>query len=440
MAVCRAIWELGRNPDSCGLIVSGAASQSVKILRQIKTNIEHNPRVHLVFPELRRERRYDWNPVWHEDAINVERSEHASFTEKDYSLQAVGVGGAILGARLDFVILDDVLNMLNTTTATMRKKIIDWYESTLVGRVRKDRPGKIWHIGTAWHEDDLSHYLEKKRAKVYKTMRVRAGEGDCRWPERYGGEKEYDDHLESLLEELGEVEYARQLLNEPIGESTEFFKMTKVRRCQQLCEDPRKWWFGLDAEERKLFSWTTAGVDMGFSATTTSALTAIFALGVLRADQTKHVLHVRSGRWEGVPLLEQVIEVWRLFGIRQFLFETNAGAKHVAAMIADHRILRALGVKRSELRGLRVSGQFTTQNNRNDVRWGIRGMAPEFDGEEWRIPAGRPEIEEWFSDLKVYTPWDHPGDRLVASWLAYIKLKGRGKPIAVKSRQIGAGV
>ncbi len=432
LTVLRQLVELGKNPDGRYAIISYRAKQAEKWLGQIRTNIEHNQRLRLVYPRLRLERRPGWLQIQRHDAIMIERSAGAAFTQKDYSLQALGVEGAILGARLDGIILDDVLGPMNTQTAYMRQKVRDWFLSTVVGRVVEG--GYIWIIGTAWHEDDLAHWLKRERGDVYACRRYQAGHGSCRWESRW---PEYDQYLAEQFAELREVEYARQYLNEPIGESTEFFNIGRMRASMASCTDPARWWHGLTSEERRRFRWVTCGVDMGFARTGGSAETAFFVLGISKDDEKKHVLHIRTGRWMGADLLRQMIDVWRLFGVREFLFETNAGASHVAEMTRDRAILAALGVKRDEVRRLRVFGQFTTQHNRNDVKWGIRGLAPEFDADEWRIPGAQPQVETWISEAKIYTPEDHPGDRLIAGWLASIRMRGKGKEMALKARTIG---
>ncbi len=50
-------------------------------------------------------------------------------------MQAIGVHGAILGARVDRLLLDDILDFENTRTPERLQATIDWYNATLVGRL-----------------------------------------------------------------------------------------------------------------------------------------------------------------------------------------------------------------------------------------------------------------------------------------------------------------
>jgi hypothetical protein len=63
------------------------------------------------------------------------RIEGAVATEKDFSLQALGIGGDLLGTRLDFAVLDDLLNLDNTYTADQRAKVTQWVTAVLLGRM-----------------------------------------------------------------------------------------------------------------------------------------------------------------------------------------------------------------------------------------------------------------------------------------------------------------
>ena len=427
LSVIRPIWLLGRQPDLRLAIISSTLLQSRKWLSMIKTNIEFNQRLRRVFPNLKREDRKGWPRGWYSDAIIVQRSSKAAMEEKDYSIQAMGIMGRLLGTRLDGAILDDVLDPHNTMTETGRQKTWDWIFSVLVGSIVEG--GFIWCIGTAWHEEDAYHRIERELGKIYRVARYQAGVEPCIWPAQWPEER-----LQKRREELRELEYNRQMLNIAIGEATQFFPIPKVRRCQELCSDPKTWWHMLRPEDQKQFRWITAGVDLGMSDIRGSHESSIFVLGI-DGEQRRHVIHIRSGLWLGTDLLRQIIEVYRLYGVREVLMETNAAQLHVATMMRDNDVLKALGVKTHEISGLRVFGQYTT-GNRNDIKWGIRGMGPEFDAEEWRIPRGQPEVEAWVDELRKYTPWDHPGDRLIACWLAFVKMKGRGKELPLRFHSV----
>lgn len=76
----------------------------------------------------------------------------------DYRAQ--GVGGTFSGLGADFVIIDDpVKNREDADSPAFRKKLKEWYTSTLRSRLEGAR-GKILLTLTRWHEDDLAGFIK----------------------------------------------------------------------------------------------------------------------------------------------------------------------------------------------------------------------------------------------------------------------------------------
>lgn len=421
LAVSRPMWELGHNPDLRIGIISSGEQQAKKFLGQIKANIVNNDRLHDIFPDLKP------GPIWQETAVLVQRTRGAEFTQKDYSLQAIGYMGAILGSRLDIAILDDVLDFANTLSKIQRDKCYDWLKAVLLGRLVEG--GKIWIIGTAWHEDDMVHRIAKEG--VWHVERYEAGVPPCIWPEQWPPER-----LEAKRIELGDLEYNRQFRNIPLGEASGHFPIELVRECQRLWQDPPEWWYGQYSPDA--FSWGVLGLDLGASAHSTGNESSIFVLG-LGADGFKRPLHIRSGHWVGTDLLCEVIGVHRMHrnGVREWAVETNAAQLHVAAMLQDADIMRAAGATYEEAAGFSVYGIYTTVS-RDQPRWGIKSMAPEMQALKWRIPRGQAEVERWIEEMKHYVPQEHPGDRLMASWFATQRMQGMGDPLPLMARSLSA--
>lgn len=83
---------------------------------------------------------------WTQDAIYLERDSG----EKDPTLQALGIGGQIYGARADLIILDDCVTLSN---ANEYEKQIRWVQQEVLTRVGPT--GKILIIGTRVDPVDL---------------------------------------------------------------------------------------------------------------------------------------------------------------------------------------------------------------------------------------------------------------------------------------------
>lgn len=83
--------------------------------------------------------------------------------EGDGGLVAAGRDATITGKRADLLIIDDPFkNMQEADSATMRQKVIDWYNA--VATTRLSAGASIIFINTRWHPEDLSgHLLSRDR-------------------------------------------------------------------------------------------------------------------------------------------------------------------------------------------------------------------------------------------------------------------------------------
>ncbi len=104
VSVGRVMWELGNNPGLRVAVISRTAGMATKIIRAQSQYIERSEDLHAVFPLLRPHA--NKTMPWNSHAITVQREGFV----RDPSVQACGViRGAILGSRLDLVVLDDIL-------------------------------------------------------------------------------------------------------------------------------------------------------------------------------------------------------------------------------------------------------------------------------------------------------------------------------------------
>ena len=112
VSIARALWELGRNPNLRICIVSNTDGQAQKICMTIAKYIESSAEYQKVFPGIKRAR----NQPWTMHQLYVVRDGQA----KDPSVRTCGVHGNILGARIDLLIIDDILDYENTITKNQR--------------------------------------------------------------------------------------------------------------------------------------------------------------------------------------------------------------------------------------------------------------------------------------------------------------------------------
>lgn len=155
--------RLGTDPRQRFAIVSSSKSQAQKPLSLIASAIENEggafPELRVVFPHLRRSKRR--GDKWTQSAITVARPPGI----RDPSLVAFGHHGRTLGARLNGVAIDDILNEENTATPELREKTNHWVLSTLVTRRGvSDLWISVWNVpwvdGSSGETPDLTYALE----------------------------------------------------------------------------------------------------------------------------------------------------------------------------------------------------------------------------------------------------------------------------------------
>lgn len=413
ITVGRTLWLLGRDPRKRYAVLSATQGAAVKIIRSIKGHIERNTILREVWPDLKR------GTLWTDNAIEVERPAGI----KDPSVQAYSPeGGSIQGARLDGLIIDDVLTENNTFTQYQREKITSWVRSSAFSRLSED--AFIVFLTNAWHPRDLAHELERQGwwARRYPVV---TDLGELLWPERWSMER-----INKTRDEvLGAFEFSRQMLCKPRDEGRSRFQKAWIENCLERGEGYTTF-HGFDdilendpelAEEMQIndsilrlggmpdgFA-TITGVDLAVSRKASADLSCLFTI-LLWPDGTRQVLEIQAGRWPGAEIIERIISVherWR----STVVVENNAAQDFIIQWVRDRAP------------DLRIKA-FTTGRNKLNPEYGVESLAAEMSAGMWLIPTeqgGRrtnPEINDWIFEMMNYDPKQHTGDRLMASWIA----------------------
>lgn len=392
LSVGRTLWKLGKNPNLRVAIVSNTEMQAKKPLSSIKQYIEKSEQLPEVFPNLRP------GAVWNENAITVERK----VVSKDPSIQAFGVHGAVLGARIDLLVLDDILDFENTLTPESREKLWRWIQATLLGRLTIN--AEVLVVGTAWHPDDAMHRFAK--LPNYKALRYPVIDDEpnsptykqTRWPEKFPMAR-----IEAKRLELGPLEFARQLLCVARDDSTARFKREWIERCVKRGE------FKIMAPSLpgglppgfKAYT----GVDLGVQEHAAADMTVLFTIAV-HPNQDRELLWIEAGRWSGPEIVSRIIDVNRRYG--SIVRVENNAAQDFILQFA--RGSSAVPVQ-----------PHTTGRSKAHPEFGVEALATEMSNGKWIIPSKgglHPEVQAWVDEMLYYSPDAHTGDRLMASWFA----------------------
>ena len=154
-------WRIVQNPNVRIIVVSKTATMAKKFLSAVKDRLSKENRQ---FAKLKEDFApldgYDSaNAVWRADMIYV-NADLRTRGEKDPTVEALGLGQQIYGARADLIILDDTITLDN---AHEFEKQIGWLQKEVLSRL--GRTGKCLVIGTRLAAQDM--YAELLKPEWY---------------------------------------------------------------------------------------------------------------------------------------------------------------------------------------------------------------------------------------------------------------------------------
>lgn len=410
ISVARTLFELGNDPNKRGVILGNSHTAAVKIVRSIGQYVERSEQLREVFPGLKKA------TPWTQTALTVERPVFS----KDPSVQAAAIHGDIIGSRIDFLIIDDVLDYENTRSAEMRKEHRTWLQSAILGRLTADAP--VWIVGNAYYADDLLHWLAESMGYAWIKYPVMDDAGRIAFPEEWSA-----DRIEKKIQELGgpgSAEAERQLFCKPRSEGDSRLKEKWVQACLARGEGVNVL-ADLTPETTPEGAVAHTGVDIGVKKKKKSGKTVAFSI-LSYPNGDRQVIGVKSGRFDFSQIVGTVLEEQRRFC--SLVFVEDNGAQDFVLQGA-HAVDPG-----AEL----VVQAFHTGVNKTHPVFGVESLFGEMAREKWiipsrRLPSGKligatKEIREWLSEALAYTPETHTGDHLMASWFAKESARLREKP------------
>jgi predicted phage terminase large subunit-like protein len=145
-------WWLGRNPERHFVYVQASEEQAVKQSLAVRDTITLNQRYRAIFPWVEADKQRGW-------AQNAWYLKRPRLDDKDFTFKAVGIGGNLLGARADVLLLDDINDAKNTLTDYSLAKVNDWVATTALSRLTPG--GRAIAVQTRWHQDDFAGWCER---------------------------------------------------------------------------------------------------------------------------------------------------------------------------------------------------------------------------------------------------------------------------------------
>lgn len=442
-----ATWRIVNNPNVRIVIVSQTEDMAKKFLYAIKDRIGSTSRQ---FQKLRD----DFAPVdgydgggaiWRQDSIYVNPALRTR-GEKDPTVQALGIGQQIYGARADLIILDDCVTGKNFHEF---EKQINWIQKEVSSRVKN---GMLLIVGTRLAAQDL--YSEIRKPQWYSSGQAPwtyltqpavlefAEEPEdwvTLWP--YTNVEPDEDGVQIEPNENGEYpmwdgptlsrvradtsgeNWARVYMQAQISETMTFTQAmvdgctNELRVAGPMVEGRRG-----HRPEGMAGLYVVAGLDPA-----PTNYSAAVVLGVDRSSGKRYVLDVWN-QYSALPSqIRDLVKAWTLrYGIMEWRIEENGLNKYISQ---DEEIVRWC-----RSRGTQVQGHLTNQN-KWDPQFGVATMANLFLGHERGIalielPTRRHNayVQSLVEELLTWYPT--PGsknmpkqDCLMALWFAELRAR-----------------
>ena len=439
-AVAVTLFKLGRDPTTRGAIVSATQAQASKVLQKVRDEIETNPRLHLVFPNLRKgTRRTD---KWSDTAITVMRPPGI----RDASLVAFGLEAERHGSRLSWVVCDDVLTLENTETKEAQDKLYDLFDKCVVSRL-DPTDAQIIVTNVPFNDFDL---LARLRSPTigWPTIRFDAlGDVEIEntdWDSNELRPANDGNHLCRLVANDPDPSNVVPLWPEHRGEkfieSVQRGRLPHVFNQLYRCitRDPKKAivdvaWFEnakklareWKTEDGKGFQTlvayyrgpnpTVTGVDLSTGEAKDD--TCLFTIELLPGG-FRRILDIDIGKYQGPEIVDRIIQKAERYNsiIR---VEDNAAQ----AYIRQFTIGRDVSVPVQK---------HTTGKNKSDIHYGVQSIFVELKNGAWLIPnrngVVHPNILRWINECTYYVPGQkrHTGDTLMAAWFAREQARAMG--------------
>lgn len=436
-----SLWLTGNDVTQRGAILSKTQQQAAKPVGMVADYITEpalNKPLIVAFPHLRKSPRS--NDPWTVNKLTVERPPGI----RDPTLIAVGLDGAIGGARLSWIVADDTIDLDNSSTADAREKARINLEGRILSRL-DPKGARAVFTNTPWDRQDLTYYLQEQagwptlQMDIYGNIRI--WNADASWmhmalqkylrpsnlqPDVYRLREHDPDPDEKTplwpdrmtLEEIEAErkskmphEFARLYLCEPFDVDAARCQRDWVEKCKLR---------GMGLPMVRAYSGrnpTFTGLDLGIGTQGKHDLTVFFTFE-LEPDGSRRILNIKSGRWSGPRIVEMITDMHQRYG-SVVVVESNAAQDYIRQFALRER------------RDLLIKAHTTTRANKLSEDFGVESIFTELKNEAWIIPCDvngvcDPEVQKWINDMLYYMPHKHTGDHLMASWIARERARRHG--------------
>ena len=358
-------YRICKDPNIRVIIISENRAMAEKFLTGIKDRLTH-PR----YEELHN----DFGPVggfkvgsgkWTGNMIYVGNRDSG---EKDPTVEVLGVGSQIQGARADLIIMDDCVTLRNCRTQAQRDKIVSYIDQDVSSRLGPE--GKLLLVGTRVSPNDLYRHLLTRREGIWTYLGQPAvleygdtpEEWRCLWEFQWDGVA-----LSIRRDEIATSVWNLVYMQQQVSEDS-VFPEEAVKRCLYLGnvgllrvgERPR--------EQGMHGLYVVAGLDPA----TVAGFTSIVVLAVDKQTKIRYVLDVINQKMTPGQMREHLTAVTKRYRPNEWRIEKNG----LNAMVSQDNAIRQMVHEQ----GSRIVEHQTTGHNKWDADYGVASLASLFLG------------------------------------------------------------
>jgi hypothetical protein len=401
----------------------------------VRDYIESSPELRLVFPHLvKSDRKGD---SWTQTELTVKRPPGI----RDPSIKAVGIDGAIAGARLNWIIIDDILDRENTATKEQRDKVHEWVDSSVLSRL-DPRGARVCVMNTAWHPDDLVHRMQKA-GWAFMRMDVEGGiyvqddveriemglppwDHELLSPRSGGSPNEcvlnayhhllpsertlWPQRMDRAAVEKARRAFLPHRFNQLFmgicrDDMTARCKLEWIERCKERARDMGVY---KCLKKNPHPDWPTfTGVDLAIKKGEGNDFTAFFTF-VVHPNGLRQILDIEIGQIDGPTTVRKCIQKAQDYG-SVIVVENNAAQDYIYQFVLEQNA------------AIPIKTHTTSQHTKANPLAGVESLFVEIHNAAWLIPNdeyGRcmKPVQDFIDACLNYSPEDHTADVLMAAF------------------------
>ena len=365
------IWKAVNMPGGIGYIFSATQDQAVRILGDIKAEIESNPKLANLLPDMTIGKGRKWAST-------------AICLRNGHRIYARGFGTKVRGAHPNWIVVDDSLNDETAYSEVVRKKQIEYFYTAISNMVVPG--GQIIVVGTPFHQGDLYADLSKNEEYLFRRYQALNAKGIPLWPARYSQAR-----LLKKKREIGSIRFTREFLCEPVADDMSLFP-------QALFQGEPTEQFAVRLGMPYSF-WAQAGVtpyigvDFAMSSSAQADYMVVWVMGLDKFGN-RWVLDIQRGK--GLPYQKQLSMI------------NEAGRKYKPALVflEANQMQRIFGDELIRTTDLPIK-KFTTTAVKHQLDKGVPSLRVLLENGKFRIPRGDAHSVEmtntWIEEMRALT-------------------------------------